>query len=147
MSMTAESPLLGREAGKADRRRHPRVKFRVTSLWGFSRQGLSIRVNENDGVDSGEIYSYLDPAADWDSNIGEVDFERGSLKVCYGFQLVCPRLLDLVAEGKLDSALVIPMRVLNTEECILNSDFSGWQAKGVTEVLPGGNPLIGIGGG
>ena len=124
-----------------------RVMFRVASLWGFSEHGLQLRLSDSEVIDTKELYSTLDPHADPDSNVGVVDFERNTLSVRYGFQVVCPHLYETVIEYGLDPALLIPMRVLNAEECTLNPDLAGWQAKGVTETLPGGNPLIGIGGG
>jgi len=145
MSAILEPPR-PRRAG-AGRKSDQRIMFRVASLWGFSRHGVSFPVSDTECVESGPFYSYLDPDADPDSNIGVVDFERGELRVRYGFQVACPRIFDLVAENGLDPALLTPLRILNTEECALNPELSGWSAKGVTETLPGGNPLIGIGGG
>jgi hypothetical protein len=121
--------------------------FRVATLWGFSRNGLQLRLSDSDVIDTGELYSSLDPHADPGSNVGVVDFERRTLRVRYGIQIMCPRMFDAVIEQGFDPAFAIPMRVINTEECAVNADLSGWQAKGVTEVLPGGNPLMGIGGG
>ena len=123
-----------------------RVMFRVTNLYGFSRTGLTVRLGDDFSIESGELFSYLDPQAPKDANLGMVDFESGTLWVKYGFQIVCPRFYDLVDQGVLEPEMLNPLRVLNTEECVLKDDYSGWDARGFTETLPG-SPLMGIGGG
>ena len=123
-----------------------RTMFRVTGMWGFSRKGIEIPVNATDRIDSGVVFGSLDPLADPTSNVGMVDFDRGGLKVRYGIQIVAPRIYDLVEAGDLEPFMLTPMRVVNIEDCVLDSDLRGWRAQGRTETLAG-SPRLGIGGG
>lgn len=123
-----------------------RVMFGVKALYGLSRQSIDLPLNETEKIESGQICLTIDPEADETSNIGIIDFPAGSLKVRYGAQAVFPGLHRLIVEQKFDPSLLDPVRVVATDECTTTPDYSGWQALGCLEFLPG-SPWAGAGGG
>ncbi len=120
--------------------------FRVSTLWGFSDKGISLPVAMGHNVESGPIHFVLDPDAAQNSNCGMVQFGTGKLWVRYAAQLTCPRAFEMVDNGELDPAFLIPWRIVNTEECELNPDMSGWRAHGVATLTMGNAGVtIGVG--
>lgn len=123
-----------------------RVIFGVKALYGLSRQSIDMPLNETEKIESGQICLTIDPEADETTNIGIIDYSAGSLKVRYGAQAVFPGLHRLVVEQKFDPSLLDPVRLIATDECTTTPDYSGWQALGCLEFLPG-SPWAGAGGG
>lgn len=122
------------------------VLFRVSTLWGFSEKGVSLPVAVGHNIVSGPIQFMLDPDAASDANCGMVQFGAGKLWVRYAAQLMCPRAFEMVENGELDPAFLIPWHMVNTEECELNPDLSGWRACGVATLTMGSSGVtVGVG--
>lgn len=113
------------------------VMFRVTALYGLSRESIRLPLSKRDSIESGQICLTIDPDADPASNIGFIDYRQGLLKVTYNAQWVSPGLFQLITEGKHDPSLLNPVRVTATDECTLEPDLSGWHALGCLDFLPG----------
>jgi hypothetical protein len=118
-------------------RTRTKIAFRIAGLYGLCPQGIRMPLNEHESIDSGPICVTLDTEADPASNIGMLDFEKGSLTVRYGIQAVFPGLFELVTSGRFDTTLLNPVRGVATDECTLTDDHSGWRALGCLELLPG----------
>ena len=114
-----------------------RVVFRVAGLYGISRDGMRMPLNSEEAIDSGQVVLMADPDAPPATNIGVADFERLALRVRYGVQGVFPGLHDLVLSGRHDPSLLAPIRAVATDDCTMESDLSGWHARGCLEFLPG----------
>jgi len=114
-----------------------RVVFRVTGLYGLSRQSMRMPLNRTEAIDSGQVCVTLDPDADLASNIGVIDYGEGTLTVRYGVQAVFPGLFQLIRAGNHDPSLLNPVRAIATDECTLTADLSGFRALGCLEFLPG----------
>ncbi len=122
------------------------VMFRVTTLWGYSNKGVTLPVAAGHEIASGPIHFMLDPDATLNSNCGLVQFGAGRLWVRYAAQLSCPRAFEMVDNGGLDPSFLIPWRIVNTEECELNPDLSGWRSRGVATLTMGNSgAAIGVG--
>ena len=140
------------EERSAVRPRHGRheddqnVMFRVSTLWGFSNSGVTLPVASGCNVASGPIHFMLDPDATPNANCGMVQFGAGKLWVRYAAQVACPRAFEMVENGELNPTFLIPWRIVNTEECELNPDLSGWRSRGVATLTTGNNgATIGVG--
>jgi hypothetical protein len=114
-----------------------RVIFGVSALYGLSKSSVQMPLNAQEIFDSGQICLTGDPEADPSTNIGMVDFPRGTLKVRYAIQAVFPGLYSLVTSGQFEPSLLNPIRAVATDECTLIPDFRGWRAMGCLEFLPG----------
>jgi len=114
-----------------------RVAFRVKGLFGLSFKGMSMPLNKDEQIHSGQVSVTIDPDADESCNVGIVDFDQRKLKVKYGAQMVFPGLYKLVTEGRFDPGLLHPVRATATDECSVTEDYSGWHALGCLDFLPG----------
>jgi hypothetical protein len=114
-----------------------RVAFRVACLYGLSSQSTVLPLNETEGIDSGQICLTADPEADASTNIGLIDFEKCSLTVRYGAQIVFPGLYELITSRRHEASLLNPIRVIATDECTLTPDNKGFRALGCLDFLPG----------
>lgn len=122
------------------------VMFRVSTLWGFSNKGITLPVAAGHNIASGPIHFMLDPDATPNANCGMVQFGAGKLWVRYAAQVACPRAFEMVEDGELDPAFLVPWRMVNTEECELNPDLSGWRSRGVATLMMGDSgATIGVG--
>jgi hypothetical protein len=131
--LTAESINDRRNAGGSVER----VIFGVSALYGLSTSGVPMPLNADKTFDSGQICLTGDPEADPSTNIGMVDFPRGTLKVRYAIQAVFPGLYSLVTSNQFEPSLLNPIRAVATDVCTLIPDFRGWRALGCLEFLPG----------
>ena len=141
-SITGEEKAVSPQEIAARREEHAvkprtRVAFRVAGLYGLCMEGIRMPLNERESIDSGPISLTLDAESDPATNIGMVDFERGTLTVRYAIQAVFPGLFDLVTSRRFDTSLLNPVRGTATDECTLTDDHSGWRALGCLELLPG----------
>jgi hypothetical protein len=118
-------------------KRAEQVMFRVTALYGLSKESVQLPVNDKEYVDSGQICLTVDPASDASTNMGLVNYDEGTLKVKYGAQAVFPGLYKLITDGRYERGLLNPVRVIATDECTLTPNFSGWRALGCLDFLPG----------
>jgi hypothetical protein len=114
-----------------------RVMFRVMALYGLSREGIRMPLNESEAIDSGQVCVTLDPDSDSSSNVGAIDFTERSLVVRYGAQLVFPGLYKLISQRRFDPSLLHPVRATATDHCSLTEDLKGFRARGCLEFLPG----------
>jgi hypothetical protein len=111
--------------------------FRVAGLYGLSKQSIKFPLGNGESIDSGQICLTLDPESPYEGNLGQIDYERLSLKVRYTAQLIFPGLYELVNKEKFDPSLLNPVRVTATDTCKVFDDLSGWHAVGCLEFLPG----------
>lgn len=114
-----------------------RVTFGVKALYGLSRQSVSLPINDSQAIESGQVCVTVDADADQLGNIGSVDFGAGTLKVRYAVQAVFPGLYELLRSGRHDPALLAPVRMVATDDCVLTGDMKGWHALGCLDFLPG----------
>lgn len=114
-----------------------RVTFGVKSLYGLSRQSVPLPINDSQTIESGQVCVTVDPDADHIGNIGMVDYSAGTLKVRYAVQAVFPGLYEMLRSGRHDPALLAPVRMVATDDCILTGDMKGWHAQGCLDFLPG----------
>ena len=120
-----------------------RVMFGVKALYGLSRQSVSMPLSKSAAIDSGQICVTIDPEAEYDGNVGVIDYNQtrecsyGKLKVRYAVQAVFPGLYDLIRSGRHDPTLLYPVRIVATDDCTLTPDLSGWHALGCLDFLPG----------
>jgi hypothetical protein len=139
VELLSEVELLPEEvlARREKPRSSQRILFGVQALYGLSAHSITMPLNPDERIDSGQVCVTLDPAADQSTNCGLIDFEHGALTVRYGAQVVFPGLYKLVTEKKFSPSLLNPIRVIATDECSLTPDFAGWRALGCLEFLPG----------
>lgn len=137
--MTTEATLTVEELEERRAKPEPtrRVIFGLAGLYGISRQGMQMPLNAEESIDSGQIVLMLDPESPTSMNMGIADFEQLSLRVRYGVQAVFPGLHDLVLSGRYNPSLLAPIRATATDDCTIESDLSGWHARGCLEFLPG----------
>jgi len=114
-----------------------RVTFRVTALYGLSRESVALPLNETEFLQSGQVCITIDPDSDMSGNVGIIDYETAKLTVRYNAQIVFPGLYDLITRGQYDASLLNPVRVTATDECTVLPDLTGWRALGCLEFLPG----------
>lgn len=136
-----ESGLLGHDEELTDR-----VMVRIGGLYGLVREQVQVPVSPSKSVDSGPILITLDPEADASANVGVADFEKGTMRMRYGVQLVFGGLHSLVASGDYDRALLNPPRGVSITDAKINPDYSGWEAQSCLDFLPG-SMWSGAGGG
>ena len=113
------------------------VMFQIKGLYGFSREGVRVPLNDEHAIDSGPVALTLDPDAPAAGNGGIVDFGRRKLRVRYSVQLVFPGLYDLVTKREYDATLLNPVRATATDDCEVAEDYTGWRALGRMDFLPG----------
>lgn len=123
-----------------------RVLFTVSGLYGLSRGSVDLPVSARETIESGQICVTIDPLSDPSGNIGILDYERRSLRVRYGVQMVFPGLHELVTSGNHDLSLLSPPRAVATDDCTVTPELSGWRALGCIDFLPG-SLWAGAGGG
>jgi len=114
-----------------------RVTFAVKSMYGLSRQSVPLPINDSQTIESGQVCVTLDPDADHLGNIGTIDYPAGKLKVRYAVQAVFPGLYEMLRGGDHDPSLLVPVRMVATDDCILTGDMKGWHAYGCLDFLPG----------
>jgi len=133
--LTSES-IAGRRVDQQERTAE-RVTFAVKALYGLSRQSVSLPVNGDQTVESGQVCITVDPDADQGGNIGTLDYSAGKLKVRYAVQAVFPGLYELLRSGDHHPSLLAPVQMVATDDCILTGDMKGWHALGCLDFLPG----------
>lgn len=114
-----------------------RVMFRVSGLYGITRESIPISVSPTESIDSGPTILTLDPEADASANVGVVDFGPNTMRMRNGLQLVFSGLHKLVASGDYDRALMNPPRGVSITTAKINPDYSGWQSETCIDFLPG----------
>jgi hypothetical protein len=114
-----------------------RVVFRVSGLYGISKEGARFPVSATESIDTGTVALVLDPDGGASGNLGIIDFDKLYLRVRYNVAGVFPALHDLVMSGKHDLSLLGPLRATATDECRLSDDLTGWRALGCMDFLPG----------
>jgi hypothetical protein len=123
-----------------------RVMFRISGLYGLIRETVSVPISPTESVDSGPTLMTLDPEADASANVGVADFEKNTLRMRNGVQLVFGGLHALVTSGAYDRALLNPPRGVSITDAKINPDYSGWEAQSCLDFLPG-SMWSGAGGG
>jgi hypothetical protein len=109
----------------------------VRSLYGLSRQSVSMPLGAESTVDSGQVAITIDPEADQSGNVGLIDFQQRKMTVRYAVQAVFPGLYSLAVQGAFDPSLLAPVRIVATDDCDLTPDATGWHALGCLEFLQG----------
>jgi hypothetical protein len=136
MSLMQETDLLGgvreSESTIADQ-----VMFRIAGLYAFARESVRVRVSPTESVDSGLASITLDPEADASTHTGVADFEKGTIRMRYGAQVIFPGLHELVRSEGYDRSLLNPPRATAMTDCRINKDYDGWEAQTCIEFLPG----------
>ncbi len=138
---SAQPGLLGRDEELTDR-----LMFRMSGLWGFTRQSIQVPVSMTKSVDSGTAFMMLDPEADASANVGVADFQQNKIRMRYGVQLVFSGLHELVRSGEYDRSLLDPPRGISITDARINPDYAGWEAQSCVNFLPG-SMWSGAGGG
>jgi hypothetical protein len=123
-----------------------RLMFRVTGLWGFNQENVSVPVSTTKSVDSGRALMMLDPETDASANVGVADFGENKIRMRYGVQLVFEGLHELVRSGEYDRSLLDPPRGIAITDARINPDYAGWEAQSCVDFLPG-SVWSGAGGG
>jgi len=139
--VSAQPGLLGRDEELADR-----LMFRMSGLWGFTRQSIQVPVSMTKSVDSGMAFMMLDPEADASANVGVADFQQNKIRMRYGVQLVFMGLHELGRSGEYDRSLLDPPRGISITDARINPDYAGWEAQSCVDFLPG-SMWSGAGGG
>lgn len=134
MSVTAplRKDVEEKPAGKTDH-----VVFRITALYGISKESVRFPLGGSRWVDSGPMTLCLDAEASSAGNIGTIDFSRPTLTIRYDAQLVFPGLHSILREARHEPSLLSPIRLTATDDCQVSEDLSGWRAVGCLEFLPG----------